>query len=205
MADYKYTTVFGKLEGVLEKIRTTGVPGKANSDWLKSLGYTSSNDRSIPPVLKTLGFLDLSNVPTQRWREYRGANHRQVLGTALREAYSGLFSLYPDACARSDSELESFFRTQTDGGDQVVKKLVGTFKVLCANADVGGQVSLGAQPAKERASGGARPPSPKTRGESLDSPTVHIDIQIHISPDSSAEQVDQIFQSMAKHLYKTGD
>lgn len=32
-------------------------------------------------------------------------------------------------------------------------------------------------------------------------PTVHIDLQIHISPDSSVEQVDAIFASIAKHLY----
>jgi len=31
-------------------------------------------------------------------------------------------------------------------------------------------------------------------------PSLHIDIQIHISPEASAEQIDQIFASMAKHL-----
>jgi Family of unknown function (DUF5343) len=33
-------------------------------------------------------------------------------------------------------------------------------------------------------------------------PALHIDIQIHISSDASAEQIDHIFASMAKHLYK---
>lgn len=36
-----------------------------------------------------------------------------------------------------------------------------------------------------------------------DRPALHIDIQIHIDPTSSAEQIDQIFASMAKHLYRT--
>lgn len=202
MADYKYTTVVGKLEGVLEKIRTTGVPAKANFDWLKTLGYTSSNDKSIPPILKSLGFIDGSNVPTSKWREYRGGKHRQVLGEALREAYSELFSLYPEACSRSDAELESFFRMQTDGGDQVVKKLVGTFKVLCANADVGGQVSIDATPATP-----SNPPAANSKGASTSgtAPSLHIDIQVHISPESSAEQIDQIFASMAKHIYKPSE
>lgn len=31
-------------------------------------------------------------------------------------------------------------------------------------------------------------------------PSVHLDFQIHITPDSSPEQVDHIFASMAKHL-----
>jgi hypothetical protein len=30
-------------------------------------------------------------------------------------------------------------------------------------------------------------------------PSIHIDVQIHISPESSAEQIDQIFASMSKH------
>ena len=33
-------------------------------------------------------------------------------------------------------------------------------------------------------------------------PDLHIDIQVHIDPTSSAEQIDQIFASMAKHLYR---
>lgn len=32
-------------------------------------------------------------------------------------------------------------------------------------------------------------------------PNLHIDIQVHISADASAEQIDQVFASMAKHLY----
>lgn len=37
-------------------------------------------------------------------------------------------------------------------------------------------------------------------------PEVHIDIQIHISPESTSAQIDKIFESMAKHLYgRKGD
>jgi hypothetical protein len=32
-------------------------------------------------------------------------------------------------------------------------------------------------------------------------PSVHVDVQVHISPDASADQIDAIFASMAKHLY----
>lgn len=32
-------------------------------------------------------------------------------------------------------------------------------------------------------------------------PSLHIDLQIHISPEASAEQIDKIFESMKKHLY----
>ena len=32
-------------------------------------------------------------------------------------------------------------------------------------------------------------------------PSVHIDLQIHISPEARPEQIDQIFASMRRHLY----
>jgi hypothetical protein len=34
----------------------------------------------------------------------------------------------------------------------------------------------------------------------LPTPSLHIDIQVHISPQSSDTQIDKVFESMAKHL-----
>jgi hypothetical protein len=31
-------------------------------------------------------------------------------------------------------------------------------------------------------------------------PAIHIDVQVHISPDTTPEQIDKIFASMSKHL-----
>ena len=44
-------------------------------------------------------------------------------------------------------------------------------------------------------------PQPSQTGNNI-TPTLHIDIQIHIPPEASPEQIDSIFSSMAKHLYK---
>jgi hypothetical protein len=43
--------------------------------------------------------------------------------------------------------------------------------------------------------------SGRGRDDSGRGPSVHLDIQIHIPADATAEQVDTIFASMAKHLY----
>lgn len=45
-------------------------------------------------------------------------------------------------------------------------------------------------------------PIPCSKNEVV--PTVHIDLQIHISPEASNAQIDAIFASMAKHLYGKG-
>ncbi|MCP8467847.1 DUF5343 domain-containing protein [Pseudomonas sp. ZM23] len=39
-----------------------------------------------------------------------------------------------------------------------------------------------------------------TRSHLSAAPELHINIQLHISPESTAEQIDKIFESMAKHL-----
>jgi hypothetical protein len=36
------------------------------------------------------------------------------------------------------------------------------------------------------------------------SPTVHLNLQIHISPDLSAEQIEKVFESMGKHIFSRG-
>jgi len=33
-------------------------------------------------------------------------------------------------------------------------------------------------------------------------PSIHIDFQVHISPEATPEQIDQIFASMRRHLYE---
>ena len=44
-------------------------------------------------------------------------------------------------------------------------------------------------------------PPKKKSGQSRPEPELNINVQIHISSDASADQIDQIFRSMAKHLY----
>ena len=59
------------------------------------------------------------------------------------------------------------------------------------------------QPARKAGAGtGAGKAGKQEEGEEPHSrPSVHIDLQIHISPEASPEQVDQVFASMRRHLY----
>lgn len=205
MGDFTYTTVPGKIKGMLDKVRQVGVPQKATVQWLKIIGFTSSNDASLLAVLKAVGLADQSGVPTPTWAAYRGAHHKRVLGDAIRTGYAELFAVYPDAWQRPNTDLEHVFSTSSTAGKQVIQKTVATFKALCECAEFGspeeqpppvihtGPMHL---PATRAAPTPTIPSTP-----SGPSPTVHIDIQIHISPEAAADQIDQIFKSMAKHLY----
>lgn len=203
MPEITYTTVPGKIKPLLGKIREVGVPKKATVQWLKTVGFKSSNDTSLIGVLKLVGLVDSSGVPTPRWSQYRGADHRKVLGEAIRAGYADLFAVYPDAWQRSQTDLEHVFSTSSSGGKQVISKAVSTFKNLCEAAEFGDQTDLQMPSGPLHVPVAAGAPSPSSLpGKSPGSiPSVHIDVQIHISPEASVEQIDQIFKSMSKHLY----
>lgn len=208
MPDYAYTTVTGKIKPLLEKIRTVGVPQKVSDAWLKTLGFKSSNDRTLMGVLKFIDLIDQSGIPTARWSAYRGANYRMVLGEAIRNGYADLYAVYPDAHTRPNTELQHVFSTSSSAGQQVVVKTVQTFKALVEEADfpvnaAPTETTMRTGPLHIPAAAHApqMPQVPSSAG-----PEVHIDIQIHISPESTAAQIDKIFESMAKHLYgRKGD
>ena len=208
MPEYAYTTVTGKIKPLLEKIRTVGVPPKVTEAWLKTLGFKSTNDRTLIGVLKFIGLIDQTGIPTARWSAYRGANHKTVLGEAIRSGYADLYAVYPDAHTRSSTDLQHVFSTSSSAGQQVVGKTVQTFKALVEEAEF----PADAAPTETTMQTGplhtpAATQAPQVpRVASSGGPEVHIDIQIHISPESTAEQIDKIFESMAKHLYgRKGD
>jgi hypothetical protein len=203
-ASYPYTPVTAKLKTLLQKVRSTGTPQKLTAAHLKTLGFSSSNDASMIGVFKFIGFVDGSGVPTPLWSEYRGQAPRKVLGRAIRQGYAELFSLYPNAQSISVADLTSVFATSSTGGEQVISKTVTTFKTLVDEADfddVVGETSLPASTLHAPATGAAMAPTLPPQLAPGAGPEVHIDIQIHISPESSADQIEKIFESMAKHLY----
>lgn len=198
MGEFAYTNVTGKIKEILSKIRTVGVPPKVTIAWLKTIGFASSNDRTLMGVIQFIGFTDNNNIPTSVWNAYRGRDHKKVLGEAIKKGYAELFSVYPDANSRSNEDLQHVFRTSSNAGSQVISRTIQTFKALVDEADFSGitehlmETGPLHEPPLERSTTNTRPTL---------RPEVHIDIQIHISPESSEKQVDKIFESMAKHLY----
>ncbi|MGA7831885.1 MAG: DUF5343 domain-containing protein [Terracidiphilus sp.] len=203
MAEFVYTTVPGKIKILLAKIRQVGVPSKATAQWLKSVGFSSSNDYSLIGVLKFVGLIDSNSVPSALWSSYRGANYKSVLGDAVRRGYSDLFSVYSDADRRSQTDLDHVFSTSSNGGKQVIAKTISTFKALVEEAEFS-SLSEDANLSAPTSSGLLLAPvAQKQVNQSSIGvlPGLHIDVQVHISPEASTEQIDQIFASMAKHLY----
>ena len=155
-------------------------------------------------MLKFIGLADQSGIPTQRRKEYRGSHHGQVLAKAIRDGYSELYAVYPDAHSRTAEELEHVFSTNSTAGKQVITKTGTTFRKLCELADFSavGEASVSPQAEVPPTPSQQKTPSQLATPSQQATPSLHIDIQVHISPDATTDQIDQIFASMAKHLYK---
>jgi Family of unknown function (DUF5343) len=205
MAEIIYTIVPGKLKELLQKIRTMGVPPKASVEWLKSIGFKSSNDPSMLRVLKGIGLAADDGTPAQPWRDYRGADHKAVLARCIRSGYADLFQTYPDAQTRGNDALEHFFAAKSDAGGGAITMAVSTFKALCQLSEFGSGPGeeFGSQAHEEielqppviarsqvKAAGGQR-----TVGS-----TININIQLTL-PETTDESVyEKFFAAMNKHL-----
>ena len=203
MSDVVYTTVPGKISTLLSKIRQVGVPPKVTQAWLKTIGFTSSNDGTLLGILRIAGLIDGNGVPTARWSQFRGSQGKEVLGEGIQQGYSELYAVYPDAHSRSNTELEHVFSSTSKAGKQAIQKAVSTFKNLAAEAEFKNGTIEDETPFKDETlypPGGHLKKEAKIDNKS-NAPSLHIDVQVHVSAEASAEQIDQIFASMAKHLY----
>jgi hypothetical protein len=131
---YMYTVK--NLGQMFEAIQKAQVPPRFTHDFLLTLGFKSTNDRSFINVLKGLGFLDGSSAPTQTYREYRDKKVAStVLAKQLRQAYRGLFLADDNAQDLSPEDLKGKFATLTGKDESVVTKMASTFKALAGLAD----------------------------------------------------------------------
>lgn len=210
MADFPYTLVTGKLKSFLEKIQQAGRPDIVDKKWLASLGFHASNDATIIPILKFIGFVDQSGKPIDNiWLAYRGdkSRARKVLAEGICGGYAELFQTYPDAHQRSDSDLKSFFSTRSTAGAQVVSKTVTTFRTLCELADFSDVAALAqfpvpvTEPLPPSGVVDTAPGITRTVVRGLGTGvTININIQLTL-PETTDETVyDKFFAALKKHL-----
>lgn len=205
MPNYPYTTVPGKIAALFTKIQTTGVPDHVTTKYLASLGFNGSNDRSLLPLLRFLGFIDQSGVPQDRWRLYRDRNQGgKVLADALRESYRDLFQLYPDAHRKDTDTLTNFFRSNTTSGERSSSLMVSTFQALCKLADfsddtpgMAHEVAAADDADDLDIARVARQQPSEHSGASV---VINVNIQLVLPDQADAETYDRLFTSLRRHL-----
>ncbi len=181
---------------------------------LLKLGNVQSAQNLIPP-LKLMGLIDEESKPTDLANKWRN-------DSTYAEACKEIFErVYPEELRQLffgeeiDKEtLTRWFMSTTKCGEANAKLFSVTFMYLC-NPTLEPPVKNTSKPTTQKNIKKVKPNidtdksvyenEAKQSEEKVVSvtrqPAVHIDLQIHISPESSVEQVDAIFASIAKHLY----
>lgn len=131
-----YLPSIKNLHAILTKVQQAAVPDAFGVDFLRDLGFTSSNDRAIIKVFKYLGFLDASGRPQTAYRDF--VDHTKtkiVLAERLRAAFDDLYVANKKAHEQSADELKGWFKSKTGKGESVAEKMATTFKSLASFAD----------------------------------------------------------------------
>jgi hypothetical protein len=199
MAKYPYILKINSLKDFVRKVPEVGVPDKISLETLVSLGYKSSNDRPIVPILKFIRFADEAGTPTENYLQYRNRQlSKAVMAKCLRTAYSDLFKTYPNAQSKESSALRDFFSTSTTAGEKVLTCTVDTFKALCEFADFGAEAPEVSEGIEVATPSSAR--NVKVSANVAQGMTINLNVQLQLPVTEDATIYDKIFESLKKHL-----
>ena len=131
-----YVASVKNLPAIFGKIQKAAVPERFTIEFLKDLGFKSSNDFGTIKLLKYLGFLSASGQPQTAYREYVDeTKSKKVLAQRIKIAFDDLFNSNKTAHTKTTDELKGWFKTKTGKSDSVAKKMATTFKSLSSIAD----------------------------------------------------------------------
>ena len=112
MLTKRYLTSTANLEAIMDKLVEGAAPDKFTQAHLKGIGFRSSNDRSVIPLLKALGFLTDDGAPTDRYHAYRDESRsRIVMGEALMDAYHDIFTINENPTASDRPVIQGKFKS----------------------------------------------------------------------------------------------
>jgi hypothetical protein len=175
----------------------------------------SANSNVITP-LKNLGLLDDDNKTTALANDWRlDEKYKAVCDIILGNVYPvELLDLFPNDSIDIRSAI-SWFMSQ-GVGSSAAAKMVSLFVLLRSGKIRDKESRPSSTPlnmkqkskprvsTKEKQSHDTVQQEQLTQGDKVfvDQPNLHIDLQIHISAESTPEQIETIFRCMAKHLYR---
>ncbi len=208
----------------LRKKFKQSIPGVVTDNYLATvlaMGVNSAR-ANVLPFLKTLGIIDDDGKTRERAKLWRDdGQYTEVCKAILKEVYpKDLLEAVPNP-KQERAQAERWFANHTGSGQAAVRRMAALYTML-AEADPAKQpeedkkprtqkttndaatakqrkpVTLIEQPRKEVNSGAqvtsVQPPASP--------PGININLEIHISADATPDQIDQIFASMAKHIYR---
>lgn len=201
MTEYPYMTSNNKISMIINSLQVAAKPAKFTLEFLRNMGYTSTNDRGIISLFKRLGFLTADSVPTVYYDQLRDkTTFRKILAARIRDLYSELFTVNTKIYKDTDDNIKGAIARVTGADEKIVGRVFSTFKALCSISDFS---EASAQDASPQAETDESPQENTT--QSFSNPTVHnaefhYNIQIHLPATTDISVYNAIFKSLKSNL-----
>lgn len=105
--DYPYMVSNNKISPIIEAIHSAAKPPKFSHEFLKNLGFNSSNDRAVIPLFKRLGFLTDNGTPTSHYDDLKDKTKRgAALANRIRDLYSDIYSINTEIHNGTEDEIK---------------------------------------------------------------------------------------------------
>lgn len=207
----------------LRKQFKRSIPGVVTDNYLSTVleMKIDSARNNVLPYLKQLKIIDEEGKTGDRAKRWRDdEQYAAVCKEMLADTYpKDLLDSAPTAEDRD--KAERWFANHTGAGESAAGRMAAIYAVLL-QADVAKQpdqekkdrprpvraeraVAVPKTPLREAVLTPPPAVAPQHDGKAsgkLAVPDININLQVHISADATADQIDQIFASMAKHIYK---
>lgn len=207
----------------LRKKFKQSIPGIVTDNYLGTiLNIRPKSARgNVLPYLKDMGLIDEEGKTLELAKNWRDdEKYQQVCKKMLDNIYpEDLIAAVPNP-NEDRAAAERWFANKSGAGTNAVKRMVAIY-VIIAEADLSKRPQSKARtkkatsesPKSKRNQVKTQAPSPApidpvaipqkaSQSSTPPIPGVSINLEIHISSDSTPDQIDKIFESMAKHLYK---
>lgn len=180
----------------------------------------SAASNTVRPM-RRVGLIDDEGSLTARGNKWRvDASYADACQEILADVYpSDLASLTDESGAPDSQRVRTWF-DHKGFGDSNARQMASTYLMIAkkappavgspevASSSTRGTSARRARPARsanhsdEAVLGKVSEPETAISRSNGSTPNVHLDIQIHIPAAASPEQIDHIFESMARHLYR---
>jgi len=206
MADtYPYVLVNGKIGKLLETIGNAAKPSRFSYEFLRTIGFGSSNDRAFVSLFRHLGLVTENGAPTASYDEIRDPTRRPyALGDLIKQAYADLFAINTNIHKASDADIRAAISRVTGKDAAYVNRAFSTFKALLALAKFDGNrpavevaAAMEPDPAPEYEGAAVLPTAPKVERRPS---ALNYNIEIHLPATTDISVYNAIFKSLRDTL-----
>lgn len=207
MLTSRYMTSVKNLGAMMKAIQDGAAPPAFTIRHLGDIGYKSTNDRGIIPMLKELKFLTDEGKPTPRYLAYRDKTQaRAILGQALKEAYEDLFHIKEKPTEADKAAIEGKFKATHNINDNIAELQARTFFAFLKLADLDEAAAAATTKlAKGKTTADAASDDEPSHSDlkvrhTLSSVGLRYNIEVHLPATKDVEVYNAIFKSLKEHL-----